>query len=151
MKKILLLLILTTLIGCGFKPIYSSNEFDFQIIKIETDQNLLNKKFAKKLKSFSNERSNKRISVMFDINKEKLIKVKNKKNIPTIFELKVNLKLIITDQENNERTEELTIRTSYNNRDDKFELSRYEEKLEDTAINQLFLDVIDLLSVNRWY
>ena len=47
MKKILLLLILTTLIGCGFKPIYSSNEFDFQIIKIETDQNLLNKKFAK--------------------------------------------------------------------------------------------------------
>ena len=149
MKKILLLLILTTLIGCGFKPIYSSNEFDFQIIKIETDQNLLNKKFAKKLKSFSNERSNKRISVMFDINKEKLIKVKNKKNIPTIFELKVNLKLIITDQENNERTEELTIRTSYNNRDDKFELSRYEEKLEDTAINQLFLDVIDLLSVNR--
>ena len=149
MKKILLLLILTTLIGCGFKPIYSSNEFDFQIIKIETDQNLLNKKFAKKLKSFSNERSNKRISVMFDINKEKLTKVKNKKNIPTIFELKVNLKLIITDQENNERTEELTIRTSYNNRDDKFELSRYEEKLEDTAINQLFLDVIDLLSVNR--
>ena len=149
MKKILLLLILTTLMGCGFKPIYSSNEFDFQIIKIETDQNILNKKFAKKLKSFSNERSSKRISIKFDINKEKLIKVKNKKNIPTIFELKVNLILTITDQENNERTEELTIRTSYNNRDDKFELSRYEKKLEDTAINQLFLDVIDLLSVNR--
>ena len=149
MKKILLLLILTTLMGCGFKPIYSSNEFDFQIIKIETDQNILNKKFAKKLKSFSNERSSKKISIKFDINKEKLIKVKNKKNIPTIFELKVNLILTITDQENNERTEELTIRTSYNNRDDKFELSRYEKKLEDTVINQLFLDVIDFLSVNR--
>ena len=39
MKKILLLLILTTLISCGFKPIYSSKEFDFKIIKIETDQN----------------------------------------------------------------------------------------------------------------
>ena len=149
MKKILLLLILTTLIGCGFKPIYSSKESDFKIIKIETDQNLLNRKFAKKLESSSNEESSNRISVKFNIKKEKLIKVKNKKNIPTIFELKVNLKLIITDQENNERTEELTIRTSYNNRDDKFELSRYEEKLEDTAINQLFLDVIDLLSVNR--
>lgn len=149
MKKILLLLILTTLIGCGFKPIYSSKESDFKIIKIETDQNLLNRKFAKKLKSSSNEKSNNRISVKFNIKKEKLIKVKNKKNIPTIFELKINLILTITDQENNERTEELTVRTKYNNKDDKFELSRYEKKLEDTAMNQLFLDVIDFLSINR--
>ena len=149
MKKILLLLILTTLIGCGFKPIYSSKESDFKIIKIETDQNLLNRKFAKKLKSSSNEKSNNRISVKFNIKKEKLIKVKNKKNIPTIFELKVNLILTITDKENNERTEELTVRIKYNNKDDKFELSRYEKKLEDTAMNQLFLDVIDFLSINR--
>ena len=149
MKKILLLLILTTLIGCGFKPIYSSKESDFQIIKIEADQNLLNRKFAKKLESFSNKESNNRILIKFSIIKEKLIKVKNKKNIPTIFELKVNLILTVVDQENNERTEKLTIRTSYNNRDDKFELSRYEKKLEDTAINQLFLDVIDFLSINR--
>ena len=78
-----------------------------------------------------------------------MIKVKNKKNIPTIFEIKVNLILTITDQENNERTEELTIRTKYNNKDDKFELSRYEKKLEDTAMNQLFLDAIDFLSVSR--
>ena len=78
-----------------------------------------------------------------------MIKVKNKKNIPTIFELKINLILTITDQENNKRTEELTIRTKYNNKDDKFELSRYEKKLEDTAMNQLFLDVIDFLSVSR--
>jgi len=118
MKKILLLLILTTLIGCGFKPIYSSKESDFKIIKIETDQNLLNRKFAKKLESSSNEESNNRISVKFNIKKEKLIKVKNKKNIPTIFELKINLILTITDQENNERTEELTVRTKYNNKDD---------------------------------
>ena len=151
MKKILLLLILTTLIGCGFKPIYSSKESDFKIIKIETDQNLLNRKFAKKLKSSSNEKSNNRISVKFNIKKEKLIKVKNKKNIPTIFELKINLILTITDQENNERTEELTVRTKYNNKDDKFELSRYEKKLEDTAMNQLFLDVIDFLSIMRLY
>jgi len=149
MKKILLLLILTTLIGCGFKPIYSSKESDFKIIKIETDQNLLNRKFAKKLESSSNEESNNRISVKFNIKKEKLIKVKNKKNIPTIFELKINLILTITDQENNERTEELTVRTKYNNKDDKFELNRYEKKLEDTVMSQLFLDVIDFLSVSR--
>ena len=149
MKKFLLLLILTTLIGCGFKPIYSSNEYNFKIIKIETGQNLLNRKFAKKLKSYSNEESNNRISIKFNIEKEKLIKAKSKKNIPTIFELKINLKITKTDQENIENIKEFSIRTSYNNNDDKFQLSRYEKKLEDTAINQLFLDVIDFLSISK--
>ena len=79
MKKFLLLLILTTLIGCGFKPIYSTNEYNFKIIKIETGQNLLNRKFAKKLESYSNEESNNRISIKFNIEKEKLIKAKSKK------------------------------------------------------------------------
>lgn len=149
MKKILLLLlILTTLIGCGFKPIYSSNKSDIKIINIETGQNLLSKKFAKKLKTFSNGESNNQISIKLNIKKEKLIKAKSKKNIPTIFELQVNLILTITDQENAQKTEELTIRTSYNNNDDKFELSRYERKIEDAALNQLFLDVIRFLSKN---
>ena len=149
MKKILLLLlILTTLIGCGFKPIYSSNKSDIKIINIETGQNLLSKKFAKKLKTFSNGESNNQISIKLNIKKEKLIKAKSKKNIPTIFELHVNLILTITDQENAQKTEELTIRTSYNNNDDKFELSRYEKKIEDAALNQLFLDVIRFLSKN---
>lgn len=149
MKKILLLLlILTTLIGCGFKPIYSSNKSDIKIINIETGQNLLSKKFAKKLETFSNEESNNKISIKLNIKKEKLIKAKSKKNIPTIFELHVNLILTITDQENAQKTEELTIRTSYNNNDDKFELSRYERKIEDAALNQLFLDVIRFLSKN---
>lgn len=149
MKKILLLLlILTTLIGCGFKPIYSSNKSDIKIINIETGQNLLSKKFAKKLKTFSNGESNNQISIKLNIKKEKLIKAKSKKNIPTIFELHVNLILTITDQENAQKTEELTIRSSYNNNDDKFELSRYEKKIEDAALNQLFLDVIRFLSKN---
>ena len=149
MKKILLLLlILTTFIGCGFKPIYSSNKSDIKIINIETGQNLLSKKFAKKLKTFSNGESNNQISIKLNIKKEKLIKAKSKKNIPTIFELQVNLILTITDQENAQKTEELTIRTSYNNNDDKFELSRYERKIEDAALNQLFLDVIRFLSKN---
>jgi len=149
MKKILLLLMLTTLIGCGFKPIYSSNEYNFKIIKIETGQNLLNSKFAKKLESYSNEESNNRISIKFNIEKEKLIKAKSKKNIPTIFELKINLEITKTDQENNEKTKGLSIRTSYNNSDDKFQLSRYEKKLEDTVLNQLFLDAIDFLSISK--
>ena len=79
MKKTLLILIFTFLIGCGFKPIYSSDKKDFNIIKIETNEKLLNKKFSEKLKLFSNEESKNRLVLNFNIEKEKLIKAKNKK------------------------------------------------------------------------
>ena len=79
MKNVLILLILIAFSGCGFKPIYSSNKSDFSIIKIETKNNILNEKFSNKLRAFSNQKSNNRILIKFDIEKNKLIKAKNKK------------------------------------------------------------------------
>lgn len=146
MKKLFLLLVLTTLIGCGFKPIYSSDKANFKIIKIETERNLLNKKFSEKLKAFSNEDSNNKFVIKFNIEKNKFIKAKNKRNIPSIFELEIDLKLTIIDQSDNTKSKRMSLKTTYNNNEDKFKLRKYEEELENTLINQLILDVIDFLS-----
>ena len=146
MKKLFLLLVLTTLIGCGFKPIYSSDKTNFKIIKIETERNLLNKKFSEKLKAFSNEDSNNKFVIKFNIEKNKFIKAKNKRNIPSIFELEIDLKLTIIDQSDNTKSKRMSLKTTYDNNEDKFKLRKYEEELENTLINQLILDVIDFLS-----
>ena len=53
-------MIFPILIGCGFKPIYSSDK-RFLYYKIETNEKLLNKKFSEKLKLFSNEESKNRL------------------------------------------------------------------------------------------
>ena len=146
MKKLFLLLVLTTLIGCGFKPIYSSDKTNFKIVKIETERNLLNKRFSEKLKAFSNEDSNNKFVIKFNIEKNKFIKAKNKRNIPSIFELEIDLKLTIIDQSDNTKSKRMSLKTTYDNNEDKFKLRKYEEELENTLINQLILDVIDFLS-----
>ena len=146
MKKILILFILIILTGCGFKPIYSSNESDFSIIKIETEKNILNEKFSNKLKAFSNPKSNNRIFIRFDIEKKKLIKAKNKKNVPSIFELRIDLELTIIDDLNNEKSKNFTLNTTYNNNEDKFQLGRYEKKLEEALVTKLALNALEFLS-----
>lgn len=146
MKKLFLLLVLTTLIGCGFKPIYSSDKTNFKIVKIETERNLLNKRFSEKLKAFSNENSNNKFVIKFNIEKNKFIKARNKRNIPSIFELEIDLKLTIIDQSDNTKSKRMSLKTTYDNNEDKFKLRKYEEELENTLINQLILDVIDFLS-----
>ena len=146
MKKLFLLLFLTTLIGCGFKPIYSSDKTNFKIIKIETERNLLNKKFSDKLKAFSNEDSNNKFVIKFNIEKSKFIKARNKRNIPSIFELEIDLELTIINQIDNTKSKQMSLKTTYDNIEDKFKLRKYEEELENTLVNQLILDVIDFLS-----
>lgn len=149
MKKILLILILMTLTGCGFKPIYSSNEANFKIIKLENDENVLNKKFSKKLKVFSSEEGKNRLIVKFKIEQEKFIKSRDKKNIPTIFELKIKLQLTKIDDQNREEFKEFSHQTTYNNNNDKFELNKYEKELEDIIINRLIIDAVDFLSSKK--
>ena len=149
MKKTLLILIFTFLIGCGFKPIYSSDKKDFNIIKIETNEKLLNKKFSEKLKLFSNEESKNRLVLNFNIEKEKLIKAKNKKDIPSIFELRIKLNLTMINQENKESSKEFLQQTKYSNDNDKFELGKYEKELENTLTNQLLFDVVNFISNNK--
>ena len=146
MKKILILFILIIITGCGFKPIYSSNESDFSIIMIETEKNILNEKFSNKLKAFSNPKSNNRIFIRFDIEKKKLIKAKNKKNVPSIFELRIDLELTIIDDLNNEKSKNFTLNTTYNNNEDKFQLGRYEKKLEEALVTKLALNALEFLS-----
>lgn len=146
MKKILILFILVVFTGCGFKPLYSSNKSDFLIIKIETEKNILSEKFSNKLKAFSNPTSNNRILIRFDIEKKKLIKAKNKKNVPSIFELQINLELTVIDDLNNEKSKNFTLNTTYNNNEDKFQLGRYEKKLEEMLVTKLALSVLEFLS-----
>ena len=146
MKKTLLILIFTFLIGCGFKPIYSSDKKDFNIIKIKKNEKLLNKKFSEKLKLFSNEEGKNKLILNYNIEKEKLVKVKNKKDVPSIFELRIKLKLNVIDQENKGKSKIFLKQTKYNNIDDKFELMRYEKELENTLTNQLLIDVINFIS-----
>ena len=146
MRNILIILILVLVTGCGFKPIYSSNKISFSIIDIEFKNNLLNKKISDQIKRLSNNDSENKFTLKLDTKKEKLIKAKNKKNIPSIFELKIRLDLTVIDESGEKKLKKFSKQSKYNYNEDKFQLSRYEKELENTLVNQLVLEVLEFLS-----
>ena len=68
MKKIIItLLTFLFLTSCGYAPIYSSKNFDFRLKKVlKLKDNQLNNKIERKLKNFSNQESQKIISLKVD-------------------------------------------------------------------------------------
>ena len=146
MRNILIILILVLVTGCGFKPIYSSDKINFSIIDIEFKNNLLNKKISDQIKRLSNNDSENKFALKLDTKKEKLIKAKNKKNIPSIFELKIHLDLTVIDEIGEKKLKKFSKQSKYNYNEDKFKLSRYEKELENTLVNQLVLEVLEFLS-----
>lgn len=146
MRNILIILILVLVTGCGFKPIYSSNKISFSIIDIEFKNNLLNKKISDQIKRLSNNDSENKFTLKLDTKKEKLIKAKNKKNIPSIFELKIRLDLTVIDESGEKKLKKFSKQSKYNYNEDKFQLSRYEKELENILVNQLVLEVLEFLS-----
>ena len=132
--------------GCGFKPIYSSNKISFSIIDIEFKNNLLNKKISDQIKRLSNNDSENKFTLKLDTKKEKLIKAKNKRNIPSIFELKIRLDLTVIDESGEKKLKKFSKQSKYNYNEDKFQLSRYEKELENILVNQLVLEVLEFLS-----
>lgn len=146
MKNILIIFVLLLVAGCGFKPIYSSNKIDFSIINIDFENNILNKKISDQIQRLSNDESENKLILKIVSKKEKLIKAKNKKDIPSIFELKIHLNVTLIDESGEEKLKKFSKQSKYNYNEDKFQLGRYEKELENTLINQLVLEVLEFLS-----
>ena len=85
MKKIITcLLTLIFLTGCGYTPIYSSKNFDFNLEKIILSKNnQINSKVEKKLQGFSDKKSQKKIYLKVDVQKEINVIAKDSKGNPS--------------------------------------------------------------------
>jgi hypothetical protein len=141
-KTYLIFLIITHLFlnGCGYTPIYSSNNIAFKISNIQYENNRINNKISKSLKSISNSNSNNEINLIISTRKQKRTLSKNKNGNAENFELKIILKV---NYLNNEKV--FNIAQSYNNLDNKFELNQYEKLLENQLIEKAVDEVISYL------
>ena len=147
MKKIILLLLLSSLtVGCGFTPVYVLNDsvnFRIKNVTFEGDEELNNfiniglKKYA-----LNNNKIGYNIST--DTVYEKKILSKDTKGNAQSFKLKVVVNFIVTA--NNQSTKyEYTEQSELNNSDDTFELNSYENSIKQnfasSIIEKLILDL----------
>jgi len=147
-KKITLILLIFLLFSqCGYQPIYSTKNINFNINKLETVGELrIGKIIEKKLSNFGEKGSTKNdydLIVFSEINKN--ITSKDKKGNPTTFSLNMSVRLTVADALGGSKEKVFSQTTSYNNDGNKFDLRKYENSLKKNLSEKITDDIIQYL------
>ena len=142
-KIIALILIVTLLSNCGYKPIYSSNISSIRINNIEMEQNVLNNKIANDLaKIYSDNDAEREIDITISSNKVIEIKSKDQKGDPAIYELIISVSIKINNDEKNYKEGFFKEKITFNNINDKFELLEYEKNIIKTLSESISSEIV---------
>tara|TARA_E500000178_G_C16868839_1_gene683319 strand:+ start:30 stop:488 length:459 start_codon:yes stop_codon:yes gene_type:complete len=148
MKYLLsVIILLLTLTNCGFKPIYSSNNSNFEIIEILNKNENKNSFFIEKtLMSISNQEAIRKVKIEIDFKQKITTILKDSKGDPSKKKLLIKVDLIVKSKENNVLTDKTFIEEfSYDVQSDKFKMSQYEGNITNNLNVKISNDIILLL------
>lgn len=150
MKKIKILLVFILIFyGCTYEPILATKKFDFIFEEINHDgEEIVNKIIKNKLEQ--RKVGSKNYSINIKSLKNKKIVSSDSKGDPTVFEISIKLNYDLI--ENNEVIfrDSLQKQITYNNINDKFELSKYEENILKNLSNNIGNEIlISISSLNK--
>ena len=143
-KKLLFTILISVILflnNCGYKSVYSSKNFSLSVNQLNYQNNRLNNKFARIIRSISNENSKNGINLTFEAKQNVKVLSKDKAGEPSIFEIKIEIQ-ITTDN----KVKNLIGRETFNNDKDKFKLNQYQRQLEKQIIEGLTLEIMEYLS-----
>ena len=148
MKKIFLFLILTFFVNqCGYEKVYSNKNLNFSIKNIKKENNTINNELSNALFGLlSKKTSDNTFDLEIQTIRSTEIKSKDSKGDPSVYVLKLETKIIVKNMENEEYTNVIYEEMSYNNNDDKFELSQYINEIEKILIKETVKKIIDYLA-----
>ena len=145
-KKILsTLTVLMILVGCGYQPIYSSKNLNFNINQLELKGDIdLNRQIRDRLSNFQSSKSHQSVIYNIKINttSNRTISTKDAKGNPTLYALTVTLNLSYSSLIKSEKNKSFSESIGYQNNDNKFDLKRYENTLKKNLTNTIIEDII---------
>ena len=142
MRKITALLLLITLVSCGFKPMFSSSESNFSINKIEYTGKMGKVIFNNLKQYLKKEGRDYNYDLLAKVSENKEITLKDKKGNPSGFRQTVTANLSVF--ENDELIFEKTFQKQfdYSNSLKKFELSNFENEIKKSMLNKISEEII---------
>ncbi len=152
MKKLKIILILTFLLNasCGYKPIYLKNneiilEFD-KIIFVGDSK--INRKIINIIGIKKNDTKDNlnELIIKTDYNEEETSK--NSKGQVETYRSIINIQLTIKDGEKIIKSKNFLNEFSYNNKDNKFELTQYQNEIKNNLINKSSEEIILFLNLS---
>ena len=142
MRRIITLLLLITLVSCGFKPMFSTSESNFSINKIEYSGKMGKIIFNNLKQYLKKEGRDYNYDLLAKVSENKEITLKDKKGNPSGFRQTVTANLSVF--ENDELIFEKTFQKKfdYGNSLKKFELSKFENEIKKSMLNKISQEII---------
>ena len=142
MRKIITLLLLITLVSCGFKPMFSTSESNFSINKIEYSGKMGKIIFNNLKQYLKKEGRDYNYDLLAKVSENKEITLKDKKGNPSGFRQTITANLSVF--ENDELIFEKTFQKKfdYGNSLKKFELSKFENEIKKSMLNKISQEII---------
>ena len=148
MKKLILILIILFLNGCGYTPLYSSKDSNYKVISLKSNiNNSLTNYIQNSIDVLSNENAEKKLNISFDYIEEISIILKDAKGNPSKNRLKVIIDLSIFDVKNNLiSSRKFSENFEYNIDDNKFNLKQYEKNIKINLIEDITQQILEFLA-----
>ena len=147
MKKNLLIILLLLLNSCGFTPIYSSKDSNYNIISIKKNiNNNLTSYIQNSISALSNENASKSLNINLNFTEDISVILKDSKGDPSRNRLTVTIDMSISGvNENLIASNVFSESFEYNIDDNKFNLKQYEKNLKFSLVEQITQQIIAFL------
>ena len=146
--KITYLLIILLLSSCGFTPIYSNKNSNFNVEKITSNlNNSLTNYIENSLFSFSNTNAGRSLNIEINLEEEIIVILKDSKGDPLKNKLITKIELIVNDNQNNLiSTKNFNEDFDYSVQDNKFNMKQYEQNIRQNLIEDISGQILSYLS-----
>ena len=148
MKKIIFVFLLF-LTSCGYQPLYSgknTSDFLFNKILLEGNKNI-NRKIISTL-SFKEVPDNFDYDELIIISNKKIVETsKNSKGQVNSYRTEINVEFKIVNNNEIMRQKSFSKDFSYNNLDNKFDLTSYQDEVENNLVNKIIEELIIFINL----
>tara|TARA_B100000989_G_C19362984_1_gene394095 strand:+ start:96 stop:551 length:456 start_codon:yes stop_codon:yes gene_type:complete len=148
MKKIFLVILILLLNNCGYTPIYSSKDSNFKIVNLNSNvNNSLTNYIKNSINVFSNEDSEKKLNISFNLKENVSVILKDSKGDPAKNRLTITVDLSLFDiNKNLVASNSFSESFEYNIDDNKFNLKQYEKNIKFNLVEQISQQIIEFLT-----
>ena len=139
---ILLVVLLLSLNGCGYSPVFSK-KINFSIIELAVSgDKKINKIIINRLSYYKETKSEKLFSIIINNNLDKQISSKDSKGNPKTFRINVISKVKVKDSKGEINETIISKSINYDNKNNKFDLKKYEDETIKNFGNKISEEII---------
>ena len=138
------------LFGCGYTPVFQINKdsnFKIETINFSGDKNI-GREIIRGLEDFEGNNAKNIFDLDFNTSKQESIVSKDKKGNANSYKLVLTVDIYFTNKINNKNYQKkFTKETTFNSKNNKFELDQLKTNLEKNMISQILQDINSFLGI----